>query len=217
MSNKANFVAARFGGSFEMWSPDRLIIATVTKRLGGEAWLEVVSSRHERYEEVSAIVEDTQEKVIEAFRDGSLTAYVHKVETGLFYVIPAPIWDGFDAMGYLDGRLYLGVMDDDYHRSMPTAFLDTPIMILGDAATAWLRGAVVSSLPAVMKPAVPSGKLEKWFDGLSEDQRGLKNEEFVQLARDAFPDHTVGKHRFLDFRRLRDGHREAGRPKISGE
>lgn len=213
---KANFMAARFGGSFEMWSPDRLIIATVTKRLG-EGWQEVTTFRHPRYEEVGAIIEDTQETIIDAFRLGLLTSYVHNIDTGLFYVVPAPIWDGEDAMGYLAGRLYLGVMDDDYHRSIPAQFVGTPLMILGDEALSWLKGSVASALSATIAPPVPSGKLEKWFDSLTEDQRGFKNDDFVELARSALPEYTVGRHRLLDLRRLRDGHRNAGRPKIDGE
>jgi hypothetical protein len=217
MSNSANFMAARFAGSFEMWSPDRLVIETITKRLGGDSWQLVVSSRDGRYEEISAIVEDTQEKIIEAFRSGALIAYVHRIETGLFYVVPAQVWDGFDAMGYLDGRLYLGVMDTAYHRSIPDQFLDTALMVVGDEARAWIKGAAAAPLLAELPKPVPGGLLDKWFDGLSDEELGFTNERFLQLAREAFPTYYVARDRPLDIRRHRVGKRAAGRPKTNGE
>ena len=217
MSNKANFMPVQFAGAFEMWSPDRLIIETVTKRLGNDSWLQVTSSRDKRYEETSAIVEDTQEKLIEACQLGVLTAYVHNVETGLFYVIPEPVWDGFDAIGYLAGRLYLGVMDDDYHRSIPNAFLNTSIMVLGDDAKAWLKGSTVASLPATLKSPVPGGALDRWFGKLSAEQLALENEDFVKSARDFFPGHRVARDRVLDMKRRSVGLGSPGRPKINGE
>lgn len=221
MTNKANFMAAQFGGAFEMWSPDRLVIETVTKRLGGDAWLEVQSSRDERYDEVSGIVEDTQEKMIEAFRSGAIVAYVHNIDTGLFYVIPTRVWDGDgmmgdDSMGYLDGRLYRGIFDDDYYRSIPSQFLDTAIMIVGDAAQAWLKSAAVAAMPRTLKKPVPFGDLDKWFSGLGDNRKEMKNTELVSAAWVYFPDHHVARDRVLDLRRKTDGLRDPGRP-INGE
>jgi hypothetical protein len=218
---KANFMAARFGGTFEMWSPERLVIETVTKRLGGDSWMAVRSSRDERYDEVSNIITDTQEKIIDAFRSGALTSYVHNIDTGLFYVIPARVWDGDemmgdDSMGYLDGRLYRGIFDDEYHRSIPGQFLDTAIMIVGDAALAWLKSATVAALPQTLKRSLSFADLDRWFVGLGDDRKAMKNADLVQAARDHFPEYHVARDRVLDLRRKTDGPRDAGRP-INGE
>lgn len=214
---KADFMATGFSGSFEMWPPDQLTIAAVTKRLGGdESWLKVISTRDERYEELHSIFEHTQEKVIDAFREGDLATYVHHIATGLFYLIPAALWDGFEAVGYLAGRLYRGVMDDDYHRSIPQQFIDTPIMVHGDDATAWLKSPAVAALPLELPKPIPGAKLDQWFTALGDSRKALKNSELVQAARDKFPDYHVARDRVLDLRKKEDGHRRAGRP-INGE
>lgn len=215
--SKANFMPVRFEGAFEMWSPDRLVIETVTKRSGSDSWMQVRSSRDDRYEEVSGLVEDTQERVIEASRAGELTAYVHVVETGLFYVIPAPVWDGNDAIGYLAGRLYKGVMDDDYHRSMPDNFMNTPIMFLGAEAKTWLKGATVGLMPAKLPTAVPSGDLVAWYNGLTKDERASKRTVLLQMARDRFPQYHVARDRVADIRMKDIGHLPSGRPKTNGD
>ncbi len=89
-------------------------------------------------------------------------------------------------------------------------------MIVGEAALAWLKSAAVAALPPALKTPVPGGKLDKWFAGLGEDRKSMKNGDLVQAARDHFFDHHVARDRVLDLHRKTDGPRDPGRP-IDGE
>ena len=89
-------------------------------------------------------------------------------------------------------------------------------MIVADEARAWLRSAAVAAMPRTLKKPVPQGDLDKWFVGLGDDRKVMKNSDLVQAAREHFSNHHVARDRVLDLRRKTDGPRDPGRP-INGD
>jgi len=226
MNRKANFMAAQFGGAFEMWSPERLVIETITERRGNADWMALRSSREDGFEEVIAMVEETQDIVARALRTGLLTAYLNIVTTGLFYVIPAQIWgdpdcddnNGYEAVAYIqEGRLFRGALDDDYAKSIPAQFFDTPIMIPETGARDWLRSSTVKTLSRQLPPQIPYDDLMSWLEGLGVEGRvALTNSQLLQAASAQFPSYHAGR-RVIEQRRTLDGLRDSGRPTKSAE